>query len=127
MSRCFRGLKVSLPRRLAVSSPSIKATLPWEYSCTVNENNITGVINSNNWVLSKITSKNPVRVYEWLEAGVAETVSGGAKGNKERHFLAKTALLDGYFTVNGVYFITIKSPSLKIAPAYIFLVLAYFR
>jgi len=68
---------------------------------------MTGVIKINNWVLSKITSENPVRVYGLLEAGVAETVSGGAKGNMERHFPEKTALLGWYFTVNRAYFITL--------------------
>ncbi len=68
---------------------------------------MTGVNNIINWVLSKITSENPVGVFGLLEVGVAEIVSGGDKDNIERHFLAKTALLASYFTVNDIYFITL--------------------
>ena len=64
---------------------------------------MTGVNNIINWVLSKITSENPVRVYGL----VAEIVSGGAKGNIERYSSAKTALPATYFTVDNVYFITL--------------------
>ena len=63
---------------------------------------MTGVIKSINWVLFKTTSENRVNVYGLIEVGDAEIASGEAKGNKERHFLAKTAHLSCYFTVNHI-------------------------
>ena len=69
ISKCRMGLNESLPRRWAVSSPSSKAILPWEYSCTVRENKMTGVINIINCVLfKKKTSGIPGLVW-WIHQG----------------------------------------------------------
>ena len=53
ISRWRRGLNVNRPKRSAVLSPKIRAIFPCEYSCTVKENKMTGVINTINCVLFK--------------------------------------------------------------------------